>query len=446
MQETHGSAIIAARGTDELPDTDEITSLAEAAGYEVVDTITQRRSEDATYQLGRGKADELAGRVETLDADGVIFDNPLSPQQTYRLGELFPDGVGVVDRYRLIIDIFGQQAGTRRAQLEVRLAELRYELPRVKTEIRIEMMESNERLGGGGGGPMGEAGIGGKEHRRIRDIDARMQRIEAELGSLGSVEADRRERQREDGFDLVALAGYTNAGKSTLLQRLATDLDLADNDHRHADETKTAEAEDRLFETLDTTTRRADFAGRRALVTDTVGFVRDLPPWLVDSFESTLSAAYRADAVLVVVDASDSVDEARAKLTTSLDTLEDEYDGEVVVVLNKTDLRSTDELADLRRGLSDLTSDPVLVSAVEGDGIGALTARVKSVLPSERERFRLPNGSEAQSVLSWAYDRGHVSDVAYDGDEMAFTVEARPTVVARVGSKVAAVDDGAESR
>ncbi|MFH5796986.1 GTPase HflX [Haladaptatus sp. CMAA 1911] len=428
-----GSAIIAKRVDDGLPKTDEISALADAAGYEVIGTITQSRTEDSNYQFGRGTAEELAKRVAESDADSVIFDNPLSPQQTFEIGELCPDGTRILDRYRLVLEIFAEQAGTKEAQLQVKLAELRYELPRVRAEIRLEKEVANERRS--------RNGLGEKEDRRITDIRDRIETIETKLDNLSDIDGQRREKRREEGFFLVALAGYTNAGKSTLLRRLADEMEVSPE--RHEDLHESAGVEDRLFKTLETTTRRAEIRGRRTLVTDTVGFVRDLPHWLVESFETTLTETYEADLVCLVADVTDSVGELREKLRTSRDLLDDEVE-RVVTVLNKADGISSTEIDERLAGVADFARNPVVVSAIEDDGLDTLEKRIAHELPPlDEERIRLPNTSDGMALLSWLHDHARVEDVRYpSGERVVVEFAAVPSVAKRATSKADAMVSG----
>ena len=419
-------AIIAKRVDSGVPDTEEIHDLAAAAGYQVVGVVTQSRRADPAMQLGEGKAEELARLVETSGAETVVFDNRLGPYQTYNLGQLLPDGVEVIDRFTLILEIFGQRAQTRKAQLQVELAELRYELPRAAAKASLARRDEHP----------GFMGLGEYDESREEDIKAQISRIRDELDRIERTEQQRRERRRDSGFDLVALAGYTNAGKSTLLRRLATDLDVGENENLHPDLEATAESEDRLFTTLGTTTRRADIEPRDVLLTDTVGFISELPHWLVESFKSTLDSVYRADLVLLVVDVSEPIDEIHEKLVTCHDTLYERNEAPIVTVLNKIDRVADDELEEKRAALSALAPNPVAVSAREGTNVDELLARVDAELPEwEAERLVLPMTDETMSLVSWIHDNATVEDVTYGDDDVHVSFEARPAVVSRARTK-----------
>ncbi|MUV86860.1 GTPase HflX [Natronomonas sp. CBA1123] len=425
MTGTNGTAVVAKRVDDGTPDTEEIRDLARAAGYTVAGEVTQTRTEDPALCLGEGKVEELATLVAQTDATTVIFDNRLGPYQTYNLGNKLPEGVEVVDRFKLILDIFGQRAQTKKAQLQVELAELRYELPRA--EAKASLAKRDERPG--------FMGLGEYDESRERDIKAQISRISDELERIEQTEQHRREQRRESGFDLVALAGYTNAGKSTLLRRLAADLDIDENEGLHPDLDSTAESENRLFTTLGTTTRRAEFDRRDVLVTDTVGFISDLPHWLVESFKSTLSEVYRADLVLLVVDVSDPIEEIREKLVTCHDTLYERNEAPIVTVLNKIDAVDDEELERKKEALSALAPTPVAISAKEGENIDELRERIDRELPDwRRERLVVPMTDDTMSLVSWVHDHAHVENVDY-GDEVIVDFEARPSIIEQARAK-----------
>jgi GTP-binding protein HflX len=419
--------VVAKRADADPVDTAEIRELAGAAGYHVAAAVTQTRKEDPAYHLGEGKVEELAEAVVATDATAVVFDNRLGPYQTFNIGNKLPEGVEVIDRFRLILEIFGQRARTKKAQLQVELAELRYELPRA--EAKASLAKRDERPG--------FMGLGEYDESREQDIKKQISRIRDELEAIEDTEQHRREQRRESGFDLVALAGYTNAGKSTLLRQLAEDVDVDENEGLHPDLDATAESEDRLFTTLGTTTRRAEMGKRDVLVTDTVGFISDLPHWLVESFKSTLSEVYRADLVLLVVDVSDPVEEIREKLVTCHDTLYERNEAPIVTVLNKIDKVTDEELAEKRAALSALAPAPVAISAQEGLRIDDLRERVDRELPDyQHERLVLPMTDDTMSLVSWVHDHAWVEDVDY-GDQVVIEFEARPAVVEQSRAKAA---------
>ena len=437
MTGTHQTtAVIAKRVDSGTPDTTEITDLARAAGYEVAGEVVQSREEDPEYNIGDGKVSELAALVAETGATVVIFDNRMGPYQTYNVGNRLPEGVEVLDRFTLILRIFGQRADTRKAQLQVELAELRYELPRA--EAKTSLAKRDERPG--------FMGLGEYDESREQDIKARISRIRDELDRIETTEQHRRDQRRESGFDLVALAGYTNAGKSTLLQRLAEDIEVGENDDLHPDLDTTAEAENRLFTTLGTTTRRMDVERRDVLLTDTVGFISELPHWLVESFKSTLDSVYRADLVLLVVDVSEPVEAIREKLVTCHDTLYERNEAPIVTVLNKIDAVSETELEEKKAALSALAPNPVAVSALKGTNVAALKERVEDELPDRRrERLVLPMSDDAMSLVSWVHDHAHVEDESYEGEQVVLDFEATGSVVERARAKASDLVAAAES-
>ncbi|MCL9814048.1 GTPase HflX [Natranaeroarchaeum aerophilus] len=430
------NAIIAKRVDSGTPDTSEIIDLARAAGYTVVGEVTQTRTEDPALGMGEGKVEELAVLTAETDVEAVIFDNRLDPYQTYNLGQKLPTGVEVIDRFTLILDIFGQRAQTRKAQLQVELAELRYELPRA--EAKTSLAKREERPG--------FMGLGEYDESREQDIKKQISNIRDELERIEKTEEHRRQQRRESGFDLVALAGYTNAGKSTLMRQLAADLDVDENEELHPDLDSTAESEDRLFTTLGTTTRKMEARRRDVLLTDTVGFISDLPHWLVESFKSTLDQVYRADLILLVVDVSDPVEEIREKLVTSHDTLYERNEAPIVTVLNKIDKVDAEELDEKRAALSALAPNPVAVSGQDGENVDALIDRIDADLPDwKHERLVLPMTEETMSVVSWIHDNAQVNDVNYGDDDVLVDFEARPTVVEQSRSKASDLSPAAES-
>ena len=423
-QQTGKPAIVAKRTDNGRVDTTEIAALTDAAGYRVADEVTQARAEDPGSYFGSGKVAEIAERAADTGAALVAVDGELTPNQTIAIRERLPEGTRVFDRYRLVLEIFADQATTRRAALQVELAQLRYELPRIEETADLQFL--NKLL---------------EKGTPVDGVKNRIAELERRIDALPSPAEQYRERRREQGFDLVTVAGYTNAGKSTLLHRLADELDLAAADPDHPDEDATAAVEDRLFKTLETTTRRATLDGRPVLFTDTVGFVDDLPHWLVESFSETLSEAAAADAVVLVVDASDDPEAMREKLDVSLDVLASQGvdRSNVVTALNKVDLLDGREREECRQAIGDRAPTPIPVSVTEGTNLGGLVDAVTDRLPTERAELAVPNCDEAMALVSRAYDRATVEDVEYGGETVRLVVRGRPDVVAKLEARAAEV-------
>ena len=332
----------------------EIVELAKAAGYEVTEVITQRDIIRSEYGVGSGKALELQGKVADTHSDAIIIDESVTSAQANKLSGLAH--AQVVDRERLILNIFASRATTTEAKLQVKLAELRYELPRARDAVRHSL--KGEQAGFMG---MGEYAVDIK----FRDLKRQMTFVKEKLGKSRTVRDLHTSQRRKLGVPFVSLAGYTSSGKTTLFNRLAAE---------------SKEMSPNLFTTLATTTRMVSFTKpkRQILLSDTVGFISRLPTYLVESFKSTLDELRYADLVLLMVDASESIESIRIKLTSCRDTLNElEVDaGRVLVLLNKVDLldagtRSRIELDPLFRDYA-----CVKVSATRGDGLHQLRTRI----------------------------------------------------------------------
>jgi len=375
---------------------DELGRLAESAGAEVVGRVTQER-QAPTPQLyfGKGKVDELRASSEREGANLMISDDPLSPVQERNLGGSL--GLKVIDRTALILDIFAQRARTMEGKLQVELAQLSYLLPRL-----VGQWKHLERLGGGIGtrGP-GETQLE-SDRRMIRH------RIEKIRGELGRVRVHRRllrDRRKAAGVPVIALVGYTNAGKTTLLNHLTG-----------AEHT----AADRLFVTLDPAARVVSRPSRAPFIlTDTVGFIRKLPHQLVAAFKATLEELEEADVLLHVVDASHpGFDEQMEAVESLLDELE-LGDRPTIVALNKVDRLDADAALD---ALVD-RFDAVVVSARTGQGMDALLDRIERALRPNVERVRLRLPYRDGTALAQCYERGRVLSRSDEVDGIVLEVE-----------------------
>jgi GTP-binding protein HflX len=377
---------------------DELAGLAEAAGATVVYELLQERARpDAATFIGSGKLDVLRAACDEMGVDLVVFDNELSPAQARNIERVLDRRV--VDRTQLILDIFARRARTREGKLQVELAQLKYLLPRL---VGAGTMLS--RLGGGIGtrGP-GETKLE-TDRRRIRHRVATLTR---ELADVTRRRGQLRARRRQGDAPSVALVGYTNAGKTTLFNRLAREE---------------AQASDALFVTLDPLVRRVRLGdGQFLFVSDTVGFIERLPHTLVASFRATLEEVVEADLLLHVVDASSEDRERRMQAVRQVLAEVGAQDVPVLLVLNKSDrLDPTD-----RKRLLAEHPGAAVVSALTGEGVDALTAAVAARLSLDIERVTLEFdiGREADRArIAWLYRIARVLSHRTEGTHAALEV------------------------
>jgi GTP-binding protein HflX len=394
-------------GADDEDELSELRELARAARVGPVGQVVQHRarSDPRTY-VGKGKLEALKDAYATARAEVLIVDDELRPTQQRALEDAL--SARVVDRTQLILDIFAQHAVSAEGKLQVELAQLEYNLPRMRG-----MWKHLERLAGGGGtaqvgGGVGTRGPGESQLETDRRLaNRRITLLRRRLREVGAHRATRRKARSRSETPTVALAGYTNVGKSTLLNAL-TGADVS--------------VENRLFETLDPTTRGFDHAGKRYLVTDTVGFIRRLPTQLVEGFASTLEETLVADLVLHVVDASLAEEMLVEQIRAVERVLTEIGAGEVPVelVLNKVDL--LDPLA--RRRVANRFPGAVQVSAAEGMGLQELKARIAERFADRYDEVRLLVPYDKGSVLAELYALGAPIDERTD-TEAGVVVRAR---------------------
>ena len=382
------------KGADAVDELSELRELSRTALVEPVAEMVQQRSRpDRKTYVGKGKLEELKREFADHEAEVLIVDDELDPTQQRALEDAL--STRVVDRTQLILDIFAQHAVSAEGKLQVELAQLEYNLPRMRG-----MWQHLERLGGGVGtrGP-GESQLESDRRmarRRISQLRSRLKGLRAQRG------VRRKERKRAE-VPTVALAGYTNVGKSTLLNAL-TGADVS--------------VENRLFETLDPTTRTFEHDGKRYLVTDTVGFIRRLPTQLVQGFASTLEETLVADLVLHVTDASLPEDRLREQMA-AVDAVLREIGADelpVMVVLNKVD--GLDPLA--RRRLANRFPDALQVSALTGEGLDELRERIAQRFADRFEDVRLLVPYDDGTALSALYALGAPIEERRDTDAGVF--------------------------
>lgn len=378
-----------ARASDTL---DELAQLADTAGAQVADRIVcrQARPRPATF-IGAGKVDEIAETVRAQSIGLVLFDDDLTPAQGRNLEALIP--ARVIDRTQLILDIFARHAHTREGALQVELAQLQYTLPRLR-----RLWTHLERQKGG----IGLTGPGEKQlELDRRRILSRIVRIRREIENIRSHRAEQRRGRRRHGWALVTLVGYTNAGKSTLLNQLTG---------------ASVETDDRLFATLDPTTREVMLPNRqRVLVTDTVGFIRKLPHHLVDAFKATLEEVVEADLLLHVIDAAHP---ASSEQIDAVERVLDELgcrEQPLLPVLNKAD---RPEAAARRAELIGRVGSAIEVSALRGEGMDALRHELADRLRHRARVVQLNLPLTEGDLLAAVHRFGHVLSETYNGERV----------------------------
>jgi len=410
MTETKQNAIIISLSSD----TAEIIQLADSLEYSVVkEFIQQRTMPDVNYYIGTGKLDEIKEFLETSEEkiDLVIVNGELKPSQWFSLEKELK--VTIYDRVRLILAIFEKRAERREAKLQVKLAQLQYERPLVH-EL-IHRAKAGEHPGYMAGGEY-------QVDDYYETIKKQMKKTRDDLEKIRTDREVHRQTRYKEGFYLVSLAGYTNAGKSSLLNLLA-------DEHVHV--------EGRLFSTLSTTTRRIpkNVKGKTIpiLLTDTVGFIENLPAWIIDAFHSTLEEIEVADIVLLIVDGSEPTKTVERKLQVSLTELRElKVAAPVIIVLNKTDLVPSEQIKEL---ISYLTEKKlaqrktcVPISVKEHKNIDRLLKTIYDVLPNMSQlTLHLPTTKESQKFISQLYDIAHVLSVHYS-ETITVTLECNAKI------------------
>lgn len=394
---------------------DELEGLLKTAGGECVARLTQsKEAPDPRTMIGSGKAAELAYLCECNDVTLVVFDCELSPSQIRNLEAIMGDKVRVIDRSMLILDIFALHAVTGEGKLQVELAQLKYTAPRLMgkgTEL--------SRLGGG----IGTRGPGETQlETDRRHLQRRIRALEEQIDEIAKNRKTMRSARKRSGVVTVAIVGYTNAGKSTLLNYL-TDAGIL--------------AEDKLFATLDPTTRKYELpCGETILLTDTVGFIKKLPHHLVSAFHSTLEEAATADVLLIIIDASDPAFREQIEVTEGLLEELDAAGKPTLYVFNKCD-RGFAEIATV--GTLPTLENAVYISALTGQGVDLLVQKIEAIVSDGKRTvtYFIPNSDGG--ALNTLYRVGTVDNVEYGAEGM--TVTALVDAKARGMMKKYAIDD-----
>ena len=385
---------------------EELAELASSAGAEVVDTVTQKlQKPTAPYYIGKGKAESIKDSLQHRQVTSVIFDDELSPAQGRNLENLLARKV--LDRTQLILDIFAQRARSREGRLQIELAQLQYLLPRL-----TRMWDHLSRQTGGIGtrGP-GETQLE-VDRRRVQE---RIARLERELESVRKTRAVQRQGRKRHQWPVAAVVGYTNAGKSTLLNLLTGAAVVAEN---------------RLFATLDPTTRSFVLPNKqRVLLTDTVGFLRKLPHTLIESFKATLEEVSEADLLIHIVDLSHPrVDEQMQAVENVIKEL-DAFGKQTLIVFNKIDKLPDRELPE---NYTRRFPGSVAISARTGEGVSDLVRALQDALSAWRLRSRFKIPASESALVAEIHRVGHVLELRYEGNDAIIVAHVPPELAKKL--------------
>ncbi|HEV2230868.1 MAG TPA: GTPase HflX [Thermoplasmata archaeon] len=393
------------------PETDEICALLSSAGHRVVETVVQRRGRpDPRTFVGRGKLDELRERVEATHVDVVVFNGELRPTMHHVLERELH--VECYDRLRVLLELFAQRAWTRDGKLQVELALLQYEVPLLREWIHEA--DIGERPGFMAGGEQ-------RVDAYYETVKRRIKKIRDELETIRREREVRRVLRKDRGYHLVALAGYANAGKTSLLNALTDEHLLVD---------------DRMFSTLSTTTRSLTRTRKRILLTDTIGFVDGVPFWMVEAFHATLEEILQADLVLLLVDATDSESEMRRKVRLAARTLFPKVPADSILpVLTKIDRVAPDRIEEQGRALADseFHRAPLAISVRDGRGLSELRDAIHEAFAYPIEvHLVLAVDAETPARMHWLYERTDVVTAVHHADRIEIVLRCRPRDLAGV--------------
>ncbi|MEM2972113.1 MAG: GTPase HflX [Candidatus Bathyarchaeia archaeon] len=388
---------------------EELKSLAESAGYTVVGKIEQVREPDSRYQIGAGKVEELAKLVKETGAQKIIFDNMLKPVQAYNLAKA--TGVEAIDRFQLILEIFTKRASTTEAKLQIQLAKLGYELAHAKEKVRLAKK----------GEQPGFMGLGAYEVDVYYEaVKKQVHTLRKKLRKIREKRQLHRQRRAELGFSSISLAGYTNAGKSSLFNALTEEEVPVDAS---------------LFTTLSTTTRLVKIAKKKFLLTDTVGFIDRLPLTLIEAFHSTLEETIYSDLILLVVDMSEPTAIIEKKLAVCLETIEHIGAAGIplIIALNKIDMLTEKEVYQKLEILREKAPNAIPISALHKTNIEPLKQKILEILKNQiKVSCTIPLTNETMPFISWLFKSADVQTIKYADDCAHVIFEAVPWFIDKV--------------
>ncbi len=386
---------------EEESDMEELEQLVETAGGEVISSIVQnKQSIDNRFYAGKGKIDEIANYVKELDIDTIIFNDELSGSQIRNIEEIVE--AKVIDRTNLILDIFAKRALTKEGKLQVELAQLKYSLPRL-----IGVNKNLSRLGGG----IGTRGPGEQklevDRRRIKE---KITDVQNQLEVLEKVRETKRKKRMKDKVPIISIVGYTNAGKSTLLNA------LMENEYKEDTENKKVFAHDMLFATLDTELRRVRLpGGRSAVFSDTVGFIKKLPTQIVEAFKGTLEEIKYADLIIHLIDINDENLLTHKETTTKLIEKITGKEIPVITVYNKVDKILNEKISVLNNGI-------IYISAKYKYNIKKLLEEVDNKINGLKSMYNLKIPNNQLKTYYWLFENRYTENVEFSGDDVSLDV------------------------
>lgn len=399
------TALLVQRRKYKEPDLlDEFAALATTADYDILGTFDIVSDPSSKFGIRSGKAEEIKTWIEVNEPDIVLFSPRLKSSQVFRLMELWE--VEVRDRSQVILEIFDKHAHTQQAKLQIEQARLKYELPFERHQIRMRLAKEHT-----GDRPVAEQVGAGEDllNMKIKEQRRRIAAITQKLEKISASQALKKKKRVKEGFIEIALAGYTNAGKSTL---------------HHALTDSGVEIADKLFTTLATKAAELDLPGRQIVLSDSVGFISNLPTALLQAFNTTLMEVADADVIILVIDASDTIGEINRKLDTCLDTFNEIGANGIPIIsaLNKIDLVDEATLQERVELLREISAKIVLISAKEHLNLDDLIEALEQLLPQLiLYSITLPYGDESMSILSRLHEDAIIESETYNEDSIIIT-------------------------
>ena len=385
---------------------DELAALATTADYKIIGRFDVVSGPSSKFGIRSGKAEEIKTWIEVNSPDVVLFSPKLKSSQIFRLMELWE--VEVRDRTQVILEIFDKHAHTQQAMLQIEQARLKYELPFERHQIRMRLQKEHT-----GDRPVAEQVGAGEDilNLRIREINRRVAAISVKLEKISDAQRLKKKKRGREGFIEITLAGYTNAGKSTL---------------HHALTDSGVEIADKLFTTLATKAADLDLPGRQIVLSDSVGFISNLPKTLLKAFNTTLMEIGDADVLLLVIDASDPIEEMNRKLDACLDTFNEVGANTIpiIAVLNKIDLVDPTSLQDHIEILSEISIEVVPISAMNMTNLDELIAALERALPQLILcSITLPYGDTGMSIISLLHEEAIIESESYNEGNIVITAQ-----------------------